>query len=71
MRWSAYTRHERPGGGWDGCTGSASQLFGVGATDPATFVTVALVLSGVALLATVIPAIRATHVDPAVTLRTD
>ncbi|HET7584949.1 MAG TPA: ABC transporter permease [Gemmatimonadaceae bacterium] len=49
----------------------ASQLFGVGASDPATFVTVALVLSGVALLATAIPAMRATHVDPAVTLRTD
>jgi putative ABC transport system permease protein len=49
----------------------ASQLFGVGASDPATFVIVAVVLSAVALLATAIPAVRATRLDPAVTLRAE
>jgi len=47
----------------------ASQLYDVRATDPATFVGVALLLAGVAFLATYLPARRATHVDPVVTLR--
>jgi len=46
-----------------------SQLFGVTATDPATFASVALVLAATALLANLIPAIRATRLDPAVVLR--
>ena len=46
-----------------------SQLFGVTATDPATFVLVAGVLATTALLANLIPAIRATRLDPAVVLR--
>jgi putative ABC transport system permease protein len=49
----------------------ASQLYGIGAADPVAFLAVAAVLAAVAALAVLIPARRATKVDPAIVLRSE
>jgi len=46
-----------------------SLIYGVRSTDPLTFAGVALLLIAVGLLATILPAYRATRVEPVKTLR--
>ncbi len=51
--------------------GLESQLLGVTARDPWTYAVLAFGLTGVAMLASFLPALRATRVDPVIALRSD
>ena len=49
----------------------AGILYGIGPNDPVTFIGVPAVLATVAVLASLVPAIRATRVDPLEVIRAD
>ena len=46
-------------------------LFGVEAADPVTFGTTAIIMAGAAVLASLIPALRATRIDPIKVLKAE
>jgi putative ABC transport system permease protein len=56
-------------GAWGLSRLMASQLYGISATDPSTFLWVAVVLTGVAVIAAYIPAQRAARMDPVLALQ--
>jgi predicted permease len=49
--------------------GLASLVYGITSTDPATFITMTVLLAGLAFVAVVLPAMRAARCDPSSTLR--
>jgi putative ABC transport system permease protein len=49
----------------------AGMLYGVGVHDPTTFFIVPLLIAGIAIVASLVPALRASRVDPLVAMRTD
>jgi putative ABC transport system permease protein len=51
--------------------GIQNTLFGVSASDPATYASVVALIAAVSLVATLVPARRATHVDPMIALRAE
>ena len=56
---------------WASSRAIAGLLFNTSAADPLTFGVTALALAGVAALACLVPAIRATRIDPVIALRGD
>jgi putative ABC transport system permease protein len=59
------------GGAFAGARYMQSMLFGIEPRDPGTFVTVAVAFAVVAMIASYLPARRATKVDPMVALRVE
>jgi putative ABC transport system permease protein len=49
----------------------ASQLFGMSAADPVSYLIATAILAGVALTASLVPAVRARRVDPVAALRAE
>jgi putative ABC transport system permease protein len=58
-------------GAWAASRSIAGLLFDTSAADPLTFGATALALAGVAALACLLPAVRATRIDPVIALRGD
>jgi ABC-type antimicrobial peptide transport system permease subunit len=58
-------------GAWSISRAVASLLFNVSPADPLTFGLTALALTGVAVLACTVPAVRATRIDPLTAMRGD
>jgi putative ABC transport system permease protein len=61
----------RSGGCTGSHTGSRDFLYEVKPDDPQRYLLIAVLLAGVALLASYVPARRASVIDPAITLRTE